>query len=119
MLSISESDVAARISRDNPWWDRGVGAIVEAKYPQRVYFDAFQKIALNYSIRRAAILLGPRRVGKTVILKQTVMQAIKNGLNPKSILYASVDAPIYAGMPLEKIPAIFAGWIGLSKDMHV
>lgn len=79
-----------------------MGAIVEAKYPQRVYFDAFQKIALNYSIRRAAILLGPRRVGKTVILKQTVMQAIKNGLNPKSILYASVDAPIYAGMPLEK-----------------
>jgi predicted AAA+ superfamily ATPase len=47
-------------------------------------------------------LLGPRRVGKTVILKQLIHEAIESGINPHSILYASIDAPIYSGISLEK-----------------
>jgi hypothetical protein len=37
----------------------------EAASPKRVYFEPFKSLALNYGVRRAAILLGPRRVGKT------------------------------------------------------
>ncbi|MCB9958882.1 MAG: ATP-binding protein [Rhodospirillaceae bacterium] len=102
MLTISEADIAARITRDNPWWARGKDAVIEAKHPRRVYFDLFKKLSLNYSTRRATVLLGPRRVGKTVIAKQSVYHAIADGVPPENILYASIDAPIYAGIPLEK-----------------
>jgi hypothetical protein len=53
-------------------------------------------------VRRAAILLGPRRVGKTFLVKQLIHDAITNGIRPQDILYVSIDATIYAGLSLEK-----------------
>ncbi|WP_439635768.1 ATP-binding protein [Oceanicaulis sp.] len=102
MLEISEDDIAARISRDNPWWHGGKNAIPEAAYGRRVYFESFSDQALNFSIRRASVLLGPRRVGKTVIAKQLVSKALDESFPQKNILYVSIDAPVYAGMALEK-----------------
>lgn len=102
MHTISERDVKSRIERDNPWWSVPDGPILEAQFPRRVYFESFKQLALDFSIRRATILLGPRRVGKTVIIKQLVHEAIKQGVNPRSIQYASIDAPIYSGISLER-----------------
>ncbi len=102
MLPISEQDIRSRIERDNSWWAGPGDGIAEAAYQRRVYFTPFKTLALDFSVRRATILLGPRRVGKTVIIKQLINDAIISGLSPKSILYASIDAPIYSGLPLEK-----------------
>jgi predicted AAA+ superfamily ATPase len=102
MLPISEQDIKSRIERDNPWWSNASEGIPEAAYQRRVYFPPFKALALDFSIKRATILLGPRRVGKTVIIKQLINDAIISGVNPRSILYAGIDAPIYSGLPLEK-----------------
>ncbi len=102
MLPISEADVKARIERDNPWWGVEFPRLPEADYPRRVYYSAFKNLALDFSVKRATILLGPRRVGKTVIIKQLVHDAIASGVDPKAVLYAGIDAPIYSGLPLEK-----------------
>jgi uncharacterized protein len=102
MLPISEQDIRSRIERDNSWWASPGEGITEATYQRRVYFAPFKTLALDFSVRRATILLGPRRVGKTVIIKQLIHDAILKGLNPRSIMYASIDAPIYSGLPLEK-----------------
>jgi hypothetical protein len=102
MDTISTQDIKSRIERDNPWWGDLSEPILEATYPRRVYFESFKKLALDFDVRRAAILLGPRRVGKTVIIKQLVHDAINDGIDPKSILYASIDAPIYSGISLER-----------------
>jgi len=99
---ISEADIRVRISRDNPWWQADQREIPEAAFPRRVYFQPFMKLALNFSIRRATVLLGPRRVGKTVMIKQLVHEAIASGIEPKNILYVSIDTPVYLGIPLEK-----------------
>jgi len=102
MQAISEQDIKARIERDNPWWNKPDDLILEATYQRRVYFASFKTLALDFDVRRATILLGPRRVGKTVIIKQLVHEAIQQGIHPKSILYASIDAPIYSGISLER-----------------
>ena len=99
---IGTPEIKLRIERDNPWWADHAPEILEAKYQRRVYFSSFKTLALNFNVRRAAILLGPRRVGKTVIIKQLIHEAIVDGINPKHILYASIDAPIYSGISLEK-----------------
>lgn len=100
MIPIGQTDIKHRIARDNPWWKEGTVA-PESGLPRRVYFNHFSKLALNFSVRRATVLLGPRRVGKTVIAKQLVHEAISKGLRPIDILYAAIDAPVYSGMPLE------------------
>lgn len=79
----------------------------EASYPRRVYFAPFKDLALNFGVRRAAVLLGPRRVGKTVMLKQLAHDAIQGGCDPRCIMYASIDAPIYSGISLERFLTLF------------
>lgn len=102
MLQISENDIRLRVERDNPWWGNTADALPESTFRRRVYFAPFFSLALNYKIRRATVLLGPRRVGKTVMVKQLIGDAIANGADASSILYASIDAPIYSGIPLSK-----------------
>ncbi|MFG1278244.1 ATP-binding protein [Xanthobacter autotrophicus] len=111
MQPISENDVRRRLQRDNPWWNDKSHSIPEEKYPRRVYFKPFAKLALDRSIQRAAVLLGPRRVGKTVMIKQLVSEAVTQGLNPENILYASIDTPIYAGFLLEKYLSFFTKFV--------
>ena len=36
------------------------------------------------------------------MLRQIISEAIESGIDPKSILYASIDAPVYSRMPLER-----------------
>jgi predicted AAA+ superfamily ATPase len=102
MEPISAADIQQRIERDNPWWDDPKTSIREAAFPRRVYFEPFKTLALNFEVQRAAVLLGPRRVGKTVMLRQLVHHAILDGVRPRCILYASIDAPVYSGISLEK-----------------
>lgn len=102
VLSISVEDIRARIARDNPWWQDSAYRGPETLLPQRVYFAPFRRLALNFDVRRATVLLGPRRVGKTVMVKQLVDAASGAGVDPKNILYVSVDTPIYMGIGLEK-----------------
>ncbi|MCB1381717.1 MAG: ATP-binding protein [Notoacmeibacter sp.] len=101
MDAISKDDILIRVRRDNPWWSDVDNVIPEAESPRRVYFNSFVEVALNKNIRRAAILLGPRRVGKTFMLKQLIHEAMLRGQDPKRILYISVDTPIYLGIRLE------------------
>lgn len=112
MKKISESDIRIRIARDNPWWSDGLDSISELASPRRVYFEPFAKLALNNKVKRAAILMGPRRVGKTFMLKQLIGEAIQGEFEHTNILYVSIDSPIYSGMHLEG----FLGLLPSSKN---
>jgi len=112
MRKISDADIRIRIARDNPWWEEGVESISELNSPRRVYFEPFVKLALNDKVKRAAILMGPRRVGKTFMLKQLIGEAIGQGFDRKNILYVSIDSPVYSGMRLE-------GFLSLLPDPNI
>ena len=102
MQAISENDIKARIARDNPWWGNEGYISSEANSYKRVYFEPFKRLALNFDVKRATILLGPRRVGKTFMIKQIIAEAIAAGVSRNCILYVSIDTPIYSGISLEK-----------------
>jgi hypothetical protein len=72
MKAISNVDIASRIARDNPWWGDANHRPPEDLLPRRTYFPSFAALALDERIKRAVVLLGPRRVGKTVMIKQLV-----------------------------------------------
>lgn len=109
MLEVSQIDVAKRVQRDNPWWTHGSAyASPVSNYPKRIYFSPFVELSTDWSVNRATVLMGPRRVGKTVMLLQLVDQLISDGVNPKNILYASIDTPIYSQFSLEKFLSYFS-----------
>lgn len=102
MKPISDTDIRLRIERDNPWWIDPSKPIPESASPKRAYFESLKNLALDFSVRRATVMLGPRRVGKTFMIKQLVAEAMMTGVDPKAILYVSIDTPIYSGISLEQ-----------------
>ncbi len=107
MLKIDPAEIRRRLGIDNPWWSDTYARPLEGRYERRAYFDSFKALALDLSIQRATVLLGPRRVGKTVMVKQLISDALDAGFDSDKVLYASIDTPIYFGMSLEQILGLF------------
>jgi predicted AAA+ superfamily ATPase len=107
MLKISEQDIVSRLKLDNPWWS-DAQAILEGGLPKRDYFARFYKLVEDTSIRRATVLMGPRRVGKTIMIRQAILELITNNIVPAlHTLYVSLDTPVYVGLNLEQIINLF------------
>ncbi len=59
-------------------------------------------------VRRAVVLMGPRRVGKTVMIHHMIDRLLRAGVQAKHICYISVDHPIYNGLALEDFLSFYA-----------
>ncbi len=75
----------------NPWWS---GRPASAPAFRRLAFDACRRHLERADLRRAILLSGPRRVGKTTVLQQLAKHAIESGRDPRSVLYVSLDHPL-------------------------
>lgn len=98
-----EKQVVGRLRVDNPWWTENDIASYYAKMHPRLYLDIFYPLVADIDVRRAIILMGPRRVGKTVMLYHTIQRLIKDGVSPQNIIYISVETPIYNKIYLEQL----------------
>lgn len=107
MLEIAKSDVLKSLRRDNPWWDASYMMPQSPTEKTRAYFGPFSTLALDWSVRRSTILMGPRRVGKTVMLRQLIEKAINGGVSGQNVLFVSIDTPLYSGMPLSRLIDLF------------
>ena len=117
MLEIAKQDIISRLQFDNPWWEQGKkGKIAFENTLRRKYFEAFHQKILDVSVRRAVVLMGPRRVGKTVMVYHSVRELLNSGIDEKNILYLSLETPIYTGLPLEKILSYFQELFNHKRD---
>ena len=71
--------------------------------PRRNYFEIFKPLVYEKTIRRAVVLMGPRRVGKTVMLYHLIQDLIENGINPQKIIFITIENPIYNNILLEQL----------------
>lgn len=103
MQEIAATDITRRIRFENPWWE-GEHRITPAyrDLRPRAYFELFLPIVRDRKLRRAVVLMGPRRVGKTVMIHHAIQRLIDEGISPTSIFFVSVDSPIYNGLSLER-----------------
>ena len=70
---------------------------------KRLYFDLLYPHITECSIRRALVLMGPRRVGKTVMLYHCIQQLIEDNVNAQQIFFIGIDNPIYVHLSLEDL----------------
>ncbi|WP_176050467.1 ATP-binding protein [Burkholderia sp. BCC1644] len=120
MFEISEEEILGRLKFDNPWWeDEAPDHVAYAKMPRRKYFAPFLRAVTDRSIQRAVVLMGPRRVGKTVMVYHAIEALLKSGVEAKNILYLSLETPLYTGLRLDKIVQLYTGLLGLTKNSQV
>lgn len=119
MQHIEIEQITARLKRDNPWWETGEIQKFNRDYgPPRVYLAGFLKL-LQADVRRAVVLMGPRRVGKTVMIHHAIQVLLDGGVDPKTILYVPIDIPTYLGLSLERLLEIHRTLHGIAEDAKV
>ena len=117
MLEISQKDIVARLQFDNPWWESGVnGKVAFENTSRRMYFEAFHRTITDVTVHRATVLMGPRRIGKTVMVYHSVRALLDAKVNPKAIFYVSLETPIYTGLSLEGILGYFQALFAHGRD---
>lgn len=100
---VLKEQIITRLSYDNPWWITGMIPDDFSRMRTRPYADVFYPLVTETSIRRAVILMGPRRVGKTVMIYHTIARLLKSGIDAQKIIYISIDTPIYNNISLEEL----------------
>lgn len=105
MLQVSEKEIETRLRLDNPWWQSGAG--IESDYrafPRRAYLGDFADLVTTQGVNRAVVLLGPRRVGKTILVYHTIDELMtRREVSGRDILYVSLETPLYTGLSLESL----------------
>ncbi len=103
LFEITEEQILNRIRFENPWWKDGKIDDFYDSMKRRLYFSKLFPLINNSKIKRAVVLMGPRRVGKTVMIFHAIQKLIKNGVDPKKIFYLSIETPIFNGIGIEEL----------------
>ncbi len=100
---IPTEKIIERLRYENPWWVNKQIPETYNSMSKRLYFDLFYPNVVEKKVRRALVLMGPRRVGKTVMIFHSIQQLINEKINPQKIFFVGIDNPIYIHLSLEDI----------------
>lgn len=105
MKTISNQEVALHLKRLNPWWSgSGIDPAI-AKFTPRAYLPPVLQLLTNLKLRRAVVLLGPRRVGKTILIQHLIAELLASGIGGRSIAYVEMDHPLLHRQSLDTLLA--------------
>ncbi len=90
----------------NPWWTEKKVKDTLAKPYKRKAFSELEKIGGK---RQITMLVGLRRVGKTVLLFQYMQKLLEKGVEPRHVLYFSFDQKV------ESLKDILKGYSGITN----
>ncbi len=103
LLPYSEEQILDRLRFENPWWSNGQVDDYYINMERRLYFDLFMPLVCETDIPRAVVLMGPIRVGKTVMMHHAVHGLIEKYIDPLKIAFISIETPIYNNISLEQL----------------
>lgn len=108
MRDVSNVELRQRLEIDNPWWKTREVQAVYRRFIPRPYLDLLVPFVTQQEVNRAVVLLGPRRVGKTVLVHHVIQQLLDSGVDPLDIVYASADHPLFANATPDSIIQLYA-----------
>ena len=101
-MVFSDNILENRIKSDHTWWEtKQIPFYTELN--KRRYFTPFYGLIQQSALHRAVVLMGPRRIGKTVMMYQAIQDLLDSGIEPKKILYFSLDTPIFTNVSLDEL----------------
>ena len=107
MPIIERSELVSVIRGYNPWWR---GDRQEVPHFRRIAYEKCLQYLLHPTLKRAVLLAGPRRVGKTTVLRQIANELAlgkDSDWTPRSVLYLSLDNPLVKLSSLPELLRIY------------
>ena len=96
----SHVDYQRVLTEQNPWKVTGQVPVSWAPPVARPLTALLTRCLQTAELRRFQLVLGPRRVGKTTCLYQTVRQLLRAGVAPRRILWLRLDHPLLMQLDL-------------------
>ena len=103
MKDVSNQQVAGHLKRLNPWWRGGRMDDETLALRPRAYLSSIGKLLMEEEVRRAVVLLGPRRVGKTILIRHLIADLLERGTDARRIAYVEMDHPLLHGQSLDAL----------------
>lgn len=113
MKNVSTEQIAHRLRTENGWWETGRIPESFRQLRPRAYSAHFFQLVASRDVRRALVLMGPRRVGKTVMIHHAIQELLQRDVPPDRIAYFSVDHPIFNGLGIEDMLERYAEATGV------
>lgn len=89
---------------DNPWWETGKVHDGYSHLNPRAYLTRFMQLVNQTQVRRAVVLMGSRRVGKTVLIHHVIQRLLDDtACLPHELGYVSLDRPLYMRLSIEEL----------------
>jgi predicted AAA+ superfamily ATPase len=110
----SDDELHAEVRGQNPWWEssRVPGGLLKP-FHRSAFYEALRFVD-NGSSDRAVMILGARRVGKTKILYQLINHLLGKKIDPRRILFLSLDNPLFQFPNLRQLLEQAARCAGIS-----
>ena len=97
-----DAELKNRLLLDNPWWTSGAVEAAVQRLARRAFVNPFmERVRTGGGV--AALLTGPGRAGKSVLVKQVIQRFIANGVDPKFLVYVRLDNPAFANHDLVEL----------------
>jgi hypothetical protein len=96
---VLDTELKNRLLLDNPWWTTGAVEVAVQKLARRAFVNPFiERVRAGGGV--AAVLAGPGRAGKSVLVKQAIARMIEAKVDPKFLVYVRLDNPVFANQDL-------------------
>lgn len=93
-------DFSRLLTEQNPWLDgRGVPDVFAPPTERALARHLWERVQVDEP-HRFQIILGPRRVGKTTVMYQTVRHLLHQGIDARRLIWLRLDHPILLGMTI-------------------
>jgi predicted AAA+ superfamily ATPase len=87
----------------------------EARFP--FHRGELEDLYADATVKKLSLVTGPRRSGKTVLLKHLIARLIGDGVNPRNLLYCSLDNSRLAAMSEDLVRDTIDFWLeGIAMD---
>ena len=118
MAIVNSENVLNLLFSYNPWWQTGIIQKDFNKPMKRfAYFETLKAIK-HADIRRAVVLCGARRTGKTTIMYQIINTLLDEGVSPKNILFISFDHPLLKLCSIDTVVNIYKTNITSDENIY-
>ena len=107
--------IIEKLSEWNPWWENPQ-PIEELRGRNR---PAYAHLVNSINIKEITIITGVRRSGKSTLMYQMIDNLLKNGLNPKQILFVNLEDKKLISDSLDDIYSSYKESINLDKKSYI
>jgi len=96
---VFDIELKNRLILDNAWWTTGTVEASVKRAARRAFVHPFlRQVRSGGGV--AAVLSGPGRAGKSILIKQVIQLLLDSGVEPQFLVYIRLDNPAFANMAL-------------------